>query len=57
MWSTVDMVSDSMIYIPSFRKTGSDIQVILIDNLRSCSVGITNDRDVLSSLLIWSQVA
>jgi hypothetical protein len=30
MWYTVEMASDGMIYIPSFMKIGSGIQVILM---------------------------
>jgi hypothetical protein len=42
-------ITDGMIYVGSFVKFGFDIQVILslyLDNLRGCSVDISNMKDV-----------
>jgi hypothetical protein len=45
----VEMASKGMIYIPRFMKTGTGVQAILrffFTNLRGCSVGITDERDL-----------
>jgi hypothetical protein len=42
---TVQMVSDGIIYVPSFMKIGTGVQAILrfyLENLRGCNVGITD---------------
>jgi hypothetical protein len=45
-----EMGSVGMIYIPSFIKIGLGIRAILkgyyLDNIRSCSVGITDGKDL-----------
>jgi hypothetical protein len=50
MTQAVEMASDGMIYtyVPSFRKTGSGIQVILmlLPQQSEYSVGITNGKDI-----------
>jgi hypothetical protein len=43
------MASCGMVYIQSFKKTGTDIQAILrfgLGNLRGCDVGTTDGRDL-----------
>jgi hypothetical protein len=52
MKSAVEMTSGGLICIPSFMTIGSSIQAIwriLPKNLRGCSVGITEERDLLHS--------
>jgi hypothetical protein len=42
-----EMASCVMLYIPSFMKTGIDVQAILkfcLSNLRGCNDGITDER-------------
>lgn len=49
-----EMTSGGMIYIPSFIMISSSIQVILrllLNNLRGCSVHITDERVLFSILL------
>jgi hypothetical protein len=44
-----EMGSGGMIYIPTFMKAGTGVQAILrffLSNLRGCTVGITNGRDL-----------
>jgi hypothetical protein len=53
-----EMTSGGMIYIPSFVIIHLSIQMILFLNyLRGCSVGITDGRDLRSTLLRWPEVA
>jgi hypothetical protein len=45
----VEMGSGGMIYTPTFMKTGTGVQAILrfcLSNLRGCTVGITDGRDL-----------
>jgi hypothetical protein len=49
MMYTVEMASDSMIYVSICIKIALGSQVILShyhDNLRGCSVGFTNGKDL-----------
>jgi hypothetical protein len=49
MTCAVEMASCGMICIPSFMKTGADIQAIVRfcpRNLRVSNVGITDERDL-----------
>jgi hypothetical protein len=49
MKCAVEIASGGMIYIPSFMKVGTGIQVILrfcLNNLICCNVGITAGRDL-----------
>jgi hypothetical protein len=46
--------SDGMIYIPSFMGTDIGVQAILkfcLGNLRGCNIGITDERNLLSTPL------
>jgi hypothetical protein len=55
----VEVASCGMIYIPSFMKIGTGVQVILrfcLRNLRGCNVGITDGRDSSIIPLRWAQV-
>jgi hypothetical protein len=45
----VEVASCGMIHIPSFMKTGTDIEAVLrfcLRNLRGCNVGITDGGDL-----------
>jgi hypothetical protein len=58
----VEIVSGGMIYsyIPSRMKNGIDVQAILrvwFSNLKWCSVGVINGKDLWRTLLKWTQVA
>jgi hypothetical protein len=55
----VEMASDGMIYVPSFMKINSGIQIILRllpCQFLGCIVGTTDERNFISTPLIWSQV-
>jgi hypothetical protein len=56
----VKMVSDSIIYVPSFMNINSGIQVILrllSCQFLGCSVGTNEERNFISTPLIWSQMS
>jgi hypothetical protein len=60
MKCAIEMGSGGIIYISSFMKIGRDVQVILrfrLRNLKGCNAGITDERDLSISPLIWVQVA
>jgi hypothetical protein len=55
----VEMASCGMIYVPSFMKIGTGVQVILrccLRNFRGCNVDITYRRDFLIMPFRWAQV-
>jgi hypothetical protein len=55
-----DMPSCGMIFLPSFMKTGKDVERILkfrFRNLKGCNVGITDGRDQQNEPLKLAQVA
>jgi hypothetical protein len=57
MKNAVETASCGMIYIPSFRNTGTGVQAILRFrpiNLRGCNVGITEGMDLSSAPLKWA---
>jgi hypothetical protein len=56
----IEQALSSMIYLPSFMKTGKGIQAILrfdLSNLNGCNVGINDGRYLLSVPMRWAQVA
>jgi hypothetical protein len=56
----VEKASCGMIYLPSFMKIGTGVQVILkfcLRILRGCDVGISDGRDLRSTPLRWAQIA
>jgi hypothetical protein len=56
----VEMGSGVIIYVSSFMKIGGGVEGILrfcLRNLKSCNAGITDERDLSISPLIWAQVA
>jgi hypothetical protein len=45
----IETTSCGIIYLPSFMKIGTGVQVILrfcFRNVRGCNVGITDERDL-----------
>jgi hypothetical protein len=55
----VEMVSCDMIHVPSFMKMDTGVQAIIrgcLENLRGCSAGITDGRDLRITPLRCAQV-
>jgi hypothetical protein len=55
----LEMASSGMMYIPSFKTIGSDIQVLLrfcLNCVRGCNVGITDGKDLLIIPLRWAHL-
>jgi hypothetical protein len=55
---TIEMGSGGMIYLPSFMKIGTGIEVMsCLSQFKSCNFGITDRRDLRCTPLKWVQVA